>query len=226
MRTARLNPCKAVLVVLAVVMTAAPAIVRAHGSVVDGGEGCVIQFDFYSAHFSIFQPLTRQHSEFCEDLPDITESVFVLEYRHDSLREVPVDFRIIRNTSTLGRFVRWSDIEAMGNLERDTVFFQRSPAQADGVLSILHTFSEAGDYIGIVSAPHPTLERYYHAVFPFSVGQQWWQKRWWCLAAALVLLAGWQINRNRRRHQAVRGSGHATQHSNQIRQKNKSGGTA
>jgi hypothetical protein len=173
-------------------LTASPSALWAHGSVVDGGEGCVIQFDFYSAHFSIFQPQTRQHREFCEDLPDVAESVFVLEYRHDSLREVSVDFRIMRNTSALGRFVRWSDIEAMGDLDSNTIFYQRSPAQTDGVLSILHTFTEPGDYVGIVSAPHPTLDQVYHAVFPFRVGLPWWQNRWLWLAAAMVIFVAWR----------------------------------
>lgn len=170
----------------------------AHGSVVDSGEGCVIQFDFYSAHFSIFQPQTRQHEEFCEDLPDVTESVFVLEYRHDSLREVPVDFRIMRNTSELGRFVRWQDIEAMGDLTEHTVFYQRSSPRADGVLSILFNFTEPGDYVGIVSAPHPTLDLQYHAVFPFKVGQPFWQQSWFLIGLFLLLI---QIARVWRRRQ-------------------------
>ena len=169
----------------------------AHGSVVDSGEGCVIQFDFYSAHFSIFQPQTRQHEEFCEDLPDVTESVFVLEYRHDSLREVPVDFRIMRNTSELGRFVRWQDIEAMGDLTEHTVFYQRSSPRADGVLSILFNFTEPGDYVGIVSAPHPTLDLQYHAVFPFRVGQPFWQQSWFLITLMVVLIQGARVWRRR-----------------------------
>lgn len=170
-----------------------PPPAMAHGSVVDGGEGCVIQFDFYSAHFSIFQPQTQQHREFCEDLPDVTESVFVLEYRHDSLREVEVDFRIMRNTSELGRFVRWQDIQAIGDLDSETVFFQRAQPQTDGVLSVLHTFEEAGNYVGVVSAPHPTLDRQYHAVFPFRVGLPWWQNRWLWLMLAVAAVAGWRL---------------------------------
>jgi hypothetical protein len=169
----------------------------AHGSVVDSGEGCVIQFDFYSAHFSIFQPQTRQHEEFCEDLPDVTESVFVLEYRHDSLREVPVDFRIMRNTSDLGRFVRWQDIEAMGDLTAHTVFYQRSSPRADGVLSMLFNFTEPGDYVGIVSAPHPTLDLQYHAVFPFRVGQAFWQQSWFLIALIVVLVQSARVWRRR-----------------------------
>lgn len=194
----RLSQCKALLLALSALLACGHSALWAHGSVVDGGEGCVIQFDFYSAHFSIFQPQTQQHREFCEDLPDVTESVFVLEYRHDSLRDVPVDFRIMRNTSELGRFVRWQNIEAMGDLDRETVFYQRSPARADGVLSILHTFTEPGDYVGIVSAPHPTLDQMYHAVFPFRVGLPWWQNRWLWLALVIVAFVGWRAIKNRR----------------------------
>lgn len=198
MCTLRSSKCKAFFVGILVLLSAAPAKLQAHGSVVDGGEGCVIQFDFYSAHFSIFQPQTQQHREFCEDLPDVAESVFVLEYRHDSLREVPVDFRIIRNTSELGRFVRWQDIEALGDLDAETIFFQRTPARADGVLSVLHTFTEPGNYVGIVSAPHPTLDQRYHAVFPFRVGTPWWQNLWLWLAAVIVMVVGWRIRKTNR----------------------------
>lgn len=167
-----------------------------HGSVVDGGEGCIIRMDFYSAHFSIFQPQTRAHREFCEDLPDVTESVFVLEYRHDSLREVPVDFRIIQNTSELGRFVRWQDIEAMGDLTPVTVFQQRVSPRTDGVLSVVHTFEQAGDYVGIVSAPHPTLDQVYHAVFPFRVGRPFWQQGYVLLPLfVLALMALYRIKK-------------------------------
>jgi len=170
-----------------------PQLSLAHGSVYESEEGCVIQFDFYSAHFNVFQPQTRRHTPFCEDLPDATESVFVLEYLHDTLREVPVDFRIIRNTSTLGRFVRWSDLQAMGDIEVNTVFFQRSEPQPDGVLSVLHDFTEPGDYVGIVSAPHPSRDELYYAVFPFSVGLPWWQTRWRWLMAPLGLVIGWRL---------------------------------
>ena len=176
-----------------------PQVLWAHGSVVDSGEGCVIQFDFYSAHFSIFQPQTRQHDEFCEDLPDVTESVFVLEYRHDSLRQVPVAFRIMRNTSDLGRFVRWQDIEAMGDLSADTVFFQRVSPRADGVLSVLFNFTEPGSYVGIVSAPHPTEDLQYHAVFPFEVGKPFWQSIWFLLLLAALTTLGYSMWRNRQR---------------------------
>jgi len=173
-----------------------PMQLHAHGSVVDGGDGCTIQMDFYSAHFTVFQPETRQHREYCEDLPDVTESVFVMEYLHNSLREVPIEFRIIRNTSELGRFVKWSDIEQMGDLNELTVFYQTVSPQPDGVLTVLHEFREPGDYVGIVVAPHPTQPQVYHAVFPFRVGGPLIPVWFWPIAA---MAAGAVIIRRRRK---------------------------
>ena len=39
------------------------------------------------------------------------------------------------------------------------------------VFLINHRFAESGDYIGIVTAKHPTMDRTYTAVFPFHVGE-------------------------------------------------------
>lgn len=172
---------------------------HAHGSVVDEGDACVIQFGFYSAHFSIFQPGATGHKSFCEDLPDTGESVFVMEYRHDSMRQVPLEFRIMHNNSDLGRFVRWQDIEAMsdGQLASDTVFLQSLPSQPDGTARIMHRFEAAGDYIGIVSIPHPSEDILYHAVFPFRVGASVWSN--WPLGLPVLALLWFVIKRARRK---------------------------
>jgi len=178
----------------AVLVTALSGIARealAHGSVSESEEGCVITFDFYSAHFNVFQPQTRGHTAFCEDIPDVTETVFVLEYLHDTLREVPVDFRILRNTSPLGRFVRWGNLQAIPDLDSLTVFRQRVEPQSDGVLSVLFHFVAPGDYVGIVSAPNPANQQQYYAVFPFAVGRPWWQSRWMWALALLALVPLW-----------------------------------
>ncbi|MEX0738900.1 MAG: hypothetical protein WD071_06140 [Pseudohongiella sp.] len=163
---------------------------HAHGSVVDEGDACVIQFGFYSAHFSIFQPGTSDHDSFCEDIPSAGESVFIMEYRHDSMRQVPLEFRIMHNTSELGRFVRWQDIEAMSTeqLRADTVFLQSLPPQTDGVTRVMHNFDATGDYIGVVSIPHPSEEILYHAVFPFRVGTSAWSNWFWGLPVLALIL--------------------------------------
>ena len=145
-----------------------------HGSVSAGDDQCVIKIGFYSAHFAIYQPQTRQHDEFCEDIPDVTESVFVIEYLHAVMRDVPVDLRIIMDRENRGQFVSWEDIEQIDDLDRDTVFYQSPVIRPDGVFLVHHEFTESGDYIGIVATTHPTMDKTYTAVFPFHVGESDW----------------------------------------------------
>ncbi len=170
----------------AVLLMCSSACASAHGSVVPETDGCLIEIGFYSAHFTIFQPQTRKHREFCEDIPDVAESVFIMEYLHDSMREVPVDFRIIRERENRGRFVRWEDIEAIDDLERETVFYQPPVTQQDGVFTVVHQFDAPGDYIGIVTTIHPTKNLHYNAIFPFRVGGTNWG--YWPLFVFLILL--------------------------------------
>lgn len=162
-----------VLWLLPVLLGSGPA-AQAHGSVSAEEDECTIAIGFYSAHFAIYQPQTRQHDEYCEDIPDVTESVFVIEYLHDVMREVPVDFRIIRDTQNRGQFVAWEDIEQIDDLEIDTVFYQPPVTRPDGVFLVNHRFGDSGDYIGIVTTVHPTLDKEYTAVFPFHVGATDW----------------------------------------------------
>lgn len=159
--------------------------VGAHGNVVAEEDACVLKIGFYTAHFAAFQPRTRQHFEFCEDLPDVTETVFVLDYMHDSMRTVPVDFRIVRDSSNLGRFARSEDVMRL-DLERDTVFYQPPIKQIDAVFTVLHSFAEPGDYIGVVTAKNPAQNDIFTAVFPFSVGTLPWTT--YALGALVVVL--------------------------------------
>ena len=52
----------------------------AHGGVAFQEDLCVINIDFLQAHFTVFQPETRESDEFCEDIPNVSRSVFVMEY--------------------------------------------------------------------------------------------------------------------------------------------------
>ena len=145
--------------------------VHAHGGVFLEDDQCVIQIGFYKAHFKIYQPQESRHAELCEDIPHLGESVFVLEYLHTSMREVPVDFRIIK----------------------DTVFYQPPQIRQDGVFLALHEFSEEGGYIGIVSTSNPEQNRMYTAVFPFRVGGSDWGTIPWFIAMAVFLQAGYWL---------------------------------
>ena len=130
---------------------------------------CVIQIGFLKAHFTVYQPRTQERRELCEDLPDVAETVFVMEYLHDGLKEMPIDFRIIRDVTGRRRFAKWEDVANIEDLDAATVFYQSALVETD-VFAVLYDFAEAGHYIGIVTASQPGSDRVYRAVFPFEVG--------------------------------------------------------
>ncbi len=147
----------------------APSLVFSHGGVVEEEDLCVIKVNYLRGHFKIYQPLVDGHKEYCEDLPNATETVFVMEYLHDSLGEAAVDFRIIRDVTGKGRFARWEDVVEIDDLETATILY-REPTVDPDVLTVIHDFKEEGDFIGIVTANVDGDQRIYRAVFPFEVG--------------------------------------------------------
>lgn len=149
---------------------------------------CIIQVGFYEAHFTAYQPRSRGDEEFCEDLPDTGESLFVLDYLHDSLKEVPLEFRIIRDPTGLGRFFRLEDMQAL-DLEAHTVFHRPPTVEPGGSYQVRHVFDRPGAYVGIVTAGHPTKDKTYTAVFPFTAGVSGFP--WpWVLGGLAIAVAG------------------------------------
>ena len=142
---------------------------QAHGGVVEEEDLCVIKVNYLRGHFKIYQPLIDGHKEYCEDLPNATETVFVMEYLHDSLGDAAVDFRIIRDVTGKGRFARWEDVAEIDDLEAATILY-REPTVDPDVFTVIHDFKEEGDFIGIVTANVDGDQKIYRAVFPFEVG--------------------------------------------------------
>ena len=157
-----------------------------HGGVVLEADLCVINIGYFKAHFKIYLPQERQHDEFCEDIPQTGESVFVMEYLHSGLGEVPIDFRVIRNVTGLGQFARLEDIDRIEDLDAVTVFYQ-PPAVVPGVYTVLHRFDEPGEFVGVVTADIPDSDAPYTAVFPFEVGFTGFGYWPWLIVLALIL---------------------------------------
>ncbi len=150
-------------------MIALPTKIYAHGGVVLEEDICVIKIEIFSAHFRIYQPKARQHQEFCEDIPEVDETVFVMEYEHSSLSQTPIEFRIIKDVTELGRYAKMKNVEEIKNLDSVTVFYQPPKLDPD-IFTAIHQFEEPGWFIGIVTATHPELNKTYTAMFPFEVG--------------------------------------------------------
>lgn len=169
----------------------------AHGGVVLEDDLCVIRIGFLKAHFTGYQPDTSGNEEFCEDIPYVSRSVFVIDYLHDFMREMPVDFRILNDAEKLGRFARWEDVAAMADIEAETVYYLPPDVHGDGVLKAEYGFDQAGYYIGVITAQHPTEDKVYRAVFPFQVGQPNYGTILWVLGIALLVGTIWQFRRVR-----------------------------
>lgn len=161
----------------------------AHGSVTPDADLCIIRIGFFKAHFKVYLPESHGHTEYCEDLPGIGNSIFVMEYEHDGLAEVPIDFRIIRNVTGQGRFTNFDDINQLGDLADVTVFHHEAAIQRD-VFTAAHTFEAPGEFVGIVTVERPDGAGVYTATFPFEAGFTG-SGYWPWIIAALVLL---QIN--------------------------------
>lgn len=181
-------------------LVALPSAALAGGGVVMEGDKCTMHIDFYSARFTAYQPETQGNQEFCEDLPDIGLTIFTLDYLHPSLKEVPVDFRIIRNTTDQGRFAVWDDVAKLGDLRPLTVFYHAPSVEGDASLKLEFEFTEPGEYIGIVTAGHPSNDNIYRSVFPFEVGRPRYQAALLALAIMGVLgLYSWRRQAGRKR---------------------------
>jgi hypothetical protein len=165
----------------------------AGGGMVLSSDACIIQIDFYSVHFTAYQPDSSGNTQFCQDLPDTGPSIIVLDYLHDSLKEVLVDFRVIRNVTGQGSFVKLKHVEEIDDLEPHTVFYQPAVIQTDASLKVEYDFKEKGRYIAIVSAGHPTNNNIYTAVFPFEVGRSRWP--YWPFVVVLLAVPGFVIKR-------------------------------
>ena len=120
------------------------SLAHGHGGVVEEDDICVIRISYLKAHFKIYQPRIDGHDEYCEDLPNATESIFVMEYLHDELQRVPIDFRIIRDVTGKGRFARWEDVAAIEDLDSVTVFYQPAVIEPD-VFTVIHEFAPMFD---------------------------------------------------------------------------------
>ncbi|MDX1555304.1 MAG: hypothetical protein R3212_04700 [Xanthomonadales bacterium] len=179
--------------------------VEGHGGVVMEEDQCVIDIGLFRAHFTIYQPQTRASEEFCEDVPDLGETLFTMDYLHDSLRRMPVDFRIVRDVNDRRTYAAWEDVSAIEDLDAATVYYQPARIESGGALTTRYEFTEKGWYIGVVTTRHPDLDKTYRAVFGFHVGGQglgYWP--WLLLLAVLVQLHFWVSNGGFNRWRAAR----------------------
>ncbi len=147
-----------------------------HGGVSMEEDVCLIKIGRYTAHFTGYLPQERASQEFCEDIPVATKAVFVLDFISDELREMDIDFRIIRDVKHIGRMAQFEDLGGQDAIEKATIFYEKPKLYGAGVISVHYPFVESGGYIGIITAHHRATGLSYRSVFPFYVGGGHWAR--------------------------------------------------
>lgn len=154
------------------------------GGIVTDKNACIVSIDFYTLHLTAYQPETNANKEFCRELPEAVETIFTLDYLHQSLKDVPVDFRIIKDTLGRGKSARWQDIQHAGDIDTNTIYYHPPEIRPDGAYQLRATLPAKGDYYIVISAGHPTNNKTYIGLFPFTVGvSDYWS---WLLYAVLA----------------------------------------
>ena len=142
-----------------------------HGGVSIEDDVCLINIDRYKAHFTGYLPKERATQEFCEDIPVATESIFVIDFISDELRDMDIDFRIIRDVNDIGVTATYGDLGGEEAIEAASIYYQEPTQYHKGIMNIRHVFIQEGGYIGIVNAHHIETGLKYTSVFPFAVGK-------------------------------------------------------
>ncbi|MEN9688918.1 MAG: hypothetical protein RI998_915 [Pseudomonadota bacterium] len=145
----------------------------AHGGLSMEQDMCKLTVGPYMMHFAGYQE-DAQRTEFCEDIPHKGPTIIVLDMVDASLRDMPVEFRIVRKTD--------------GPLEAAPVVYQLPAATYPrGTLMVRHDFMDDGDYVGLVYAGD---KQQHSSVFPFAVGKPRGNMLHYVLGAAGLLLLG------------------------------------
>ncbi|MCC6295251.1 MAG: hypothetical protein IT469_00930 [Pseudomonadales bacterium] len=162
---------RAARMIAALILVMAPLLGFAHGGVSMEEDLCVIQIGRYKAHFTGYLPERRATQEFCEDIPSTGSAVFVIDFISDELREMELDFRIIRDVNDIGIKATYEDLGGEQAIEDATIFYAPMHHYPNGVMNVQYPFVAEGGYVGIINARHLATGLAYRSVFPFRVGR-------------------------------------------------------
>jgi len=148
-----------------------PVVSWAHGGVSVEDDVCIMKIGRFKTHFTGYLPQQRATQEFCEDIPTIGDSIIVIDFISDELRDMDVNFRIIRDVNDIGLQATYEDLGNQGEIEQASLHYLEPTQYPQGIMTVRYTFEEVGNYIGIVEVWNPILNKSYRAVFPFQVGK-------------------------------------------------------
>lgn len=151
----------------------------AHGGVSLEEDRCVMrlgepggppQRGRFVAHMAGYQPDNRMSEVFCEDVPVVGHAVFVVDLLSPELRDMPIEFRILKDANQLGYQARYDGLGGWDDIQNATLYRVAPRTYERGSLMAEYSFDEKGVYIGLVSALGEDGRPKYVSVFPFGVG--------------------------------------------------------
>jgi hypothetical protein len=147
----------------------------AHGGVGMQDNRCVLRIGPDLMFFTGYQP-QNSREEFCDDVPNIGQTVVALDMQELELRNMLTEIRLIKDDGThtqMNGLPFLSDAELANKAALDAVSIAYFPPKKypTGTLTFEHTFPENGKFIGIVTVENDHGQRFV-SQFPFSVGQQ------------------------------------------------------
>ena len=175
-------------VVFCVVLCAGPA--AGHGGVSIEDDTCIMTIGPYRAHFSGYQPRVRASREFCENIPVVADAIIVLDFISSPLREMTVDFRIVRDVNNIGVDATYDDLGSPDDIEAATEIYKAAASYPTGNFDVTLRFDAPGAFIGIMTATNPETGDRYSSVFPFTVGRTSWGGTLTWVFVVLLAVAG------------------------------------
>jgi len=142
---------------------------HAHGGVSAEGKVCVMKIGPYKMFFTGYQPERAQSEEFCDDIPYEGRAIVVLDHVDSVLREMPTDFRILKDVNNLGVMATLDDLGSKKDIEAATLMYEKPKLYPRGTFQFELNFPK-GIYIGMVTIEDKNAGKHYVSVFPFTVG--------------------------------------------------------
>jgi len=155
---------------LTIFLMALPMRVGSHGGVSIEDDNCILKVAGMRAHFTGYQPEVRATQEFCEDIPELGRAIIVVDYITPALREMSVEFRVLRDVKNRKADGRYEDLGSTADIDAATVVKMPAGIYPRGTLTFDHIFDQPGWYVGFLAATDPKTGKVEHSVFPFRVG--------------------------------------------------------
>ncbi|MGO9356349.1 MAG: hypothetical protein ACLP1D_01595 [Xanthobacteraceae bacterium] len=144
----------------------------AHGGLAMEKDYCKLRVGPYVMHFTGYQPGDGYRKEFCEDIPATGQTIVILDFIDDALRDLPVAVRIV--------------LDDGGGSDPDSATVYQVPPKIypKGTFSFDYQFQQPGRYVGLITVGDGVQQAV--GRFPFSVGVPFYL-RYSSLAAFLAV---------------------------------------